>query len=235
MREEEKPRLVGEVFARVASDYDRMNDLMSLGAHRAWKRALVARLRPRPGERILDLAGGTGDIALRLLAAEPAARIVVADPSPEMLQAGQHRAEAAGLSSPPAWVQAPGEALPFKEASFDAAAVSFGLRNASRPALVLQELRRVLRHGARLAVLEFAPPETPLFRRAYQAWARGAVPALALAVRGERRDYDYLVDSIDAFAGIEAAGMMLREAGFRRVRSEALALGLVGLHLGWKI
>lgn len=220
-------RRAERVFSSVARFYDLMNDLMSLGAHRLWRREAVAALRLRPGARALDLAGGTGDIAFRL---EPRAGLaVVCDANPAMLGEGRGRGSGSVRSC------ADAEALPFAAATFDAAAVAFGLRNMPRIDAALAEVARVLRPGGRFVCLEFGPAVAPALAPAYAAWSRFAIPALGAAVAGDRAAYEYLVDSIRRFPPPEALSAALARAGFAGVRARALSGGIVWLHCGWRV
>ena len=227
----QKAELVRDLFSRVAADYDRMNDYMSLGAHRAWKEALVARLRPRASEHFLDLAGGSGDLGVRL-ARTRGVNVTVADLTPAMLVEGRARALNRGVLLD--WVEADAENLPFARGTFDGVALAFGLRNMARPERALGEVVRVLKTGGRVGVLEFSTPDTPVFAEFYRLWARRALPALARAVDQRKEDYLYLSESIATFADAPALAEMMRAAGLHRISSQRLALGLVGLHLGYK-
>ncbi|MDA8002154.1 MAG: ubiquinone/menaquinone biosynthesis methyltransferase [Alphaproteobacteria bacterium] len=227
----EKSGLVRDLFTRVAGDYDRMNDYMSLGAHRVWKDAAAARLRPRSGEHFLDIAGGSGDLAFRL-GRVSGVRVTVADLTPAMLERGRRRALDRGFSFE--WRCADAEALPFGDGVFDGAVCAFGLRNVTDPARALGEALRVLRVGGRFAVLEFSRPDVPVFGGAYNLWARRVIPALARGVGQGEDDYRYLGESIDAFADAGGVAGMMGAAGFCAIDSWSLSLGLVGLHLGYK-
>ena len=233
---QDKTARVQDLFAGVAGRYDRMNDLMSLGLHRVWKDATVARLAPRAGERVLDLAGGTGDIAFRLYRATAGrAKITLADMTEEMLARGRVRAFAQGVPAEAiAWCLGNAEDLPFKDESFDAVALAFGLRNMTHPKTALSEVFRVLDTGGRLALLEFSPPDTPIFQDLYKNLSRQVIPALGGRVAQDEPAYRYLVESIETFADTQTIGAWLKEAGFSSVVSQSLGGGVAGLHLAWK-
>lgn len=237
--EEEKAGLVHGVFSRVASRYDVMNDLMSAGIHRLWKNAMMDWLAPQPGQRLLDVAGGTGDIAFRFLARAdrkgPGASAVVCDLTAPMLEEGQKRAEAAGLAGRLDWVVGDAMALPFPDGSFDAYTISFGIRNVTRIADALSEAHRVLRPGGRLMVLEFSQLPNPLMQKAYDAYSFNVIPAMGQVVAGDRDSYQYLVESIRRFPDQETFAGMIRAAGFERVAWRNLSMGIAALHSGWKI
>ena len=232
----DKTERVRRLFAGVADSYDRMNDLMSLGLHKVWKDALVARVVPRSGERILDLAGGTGDIAFRLYKATGGeASLTVADLTAEMLAQGEGRAFAQGVPAQAiAWQVADAEALDFADSSFDAITLAFGLRNMTRPERALAEAFRVLDTGGRMALLEFSSPDTPIFSGLYRRLSRRLIPALGKQVADDEAAYRYLVESIENFASAETVAQWLVQAGFRSVVSERLGGGVAALHLGWK-
>ncbi|MCS6986896.1 MAG: class I SAM-dependent methyltransferase [Sphingomonadaceae bacterium] len=226
----EKTRMVGDVFRRVAQRYDLMNDLMSVGLHRRWKDRFVALVRPRPGEAILDLAGGTGDVALRL--ARRGAEVTVVDINPAMLAVGRERARRRGLKL--AFVQADAEALPFADAAFSAVTVAFGIRNMTHIDRALAEARRVLAWGGRFACLEFSATEWAGFARLYDLYSFHIVPRLGQWVAGDRAAYRYLVESIRRFPDMDRFAGLLRQAGFAPVRAIPILGGAVAIHLGWK-
>lgn len=225
-------RLVARVFASVAGRYDAMNDLMSLGVHRLWRRALVAELGAAPGARVVDLAGGTGDIAFRLAGGERS--VAVCDANPAMLGEGRRRAWDRGLARGVAWICGDAEALPFPCSAFDAASAAFGLRNFVDMDRALAEAARVLRPGGRLACLEFGPSAAPWLEPLYRAWSDRAIPALGEAVTGDRAAYEYLVESIRRFPPPDAVSAALVRAGFAGVRARPLSGGIVWLHSGWR-
>jgi demethylmenaquinone methyltransferase/2-methoxy-6-polyprenyl-1,4-benzoquinol methylase len=235
----EKQGLVNDVFATVAQRYDRMNDLMSGGLHRLWKGELVAMLSPPRGGlpfRLLDVAGGTGDIALRALgAAGPATRAVIADISPEMLAVGRRRAEQAGVEHRLEIVECNAEALPFAERSFDAYTIAFGIRNVPRIDLALAEAFRVLKPGGRFLCLEFSQVQVPMLDKLYELWSFEAIPRIGAAVAGAAEPYRYLVESIARFPDQERFKGMIEQAGFERVSYRNLTGGIAAIHSGWRI
>ncbi len=233
---EAKAGMVHGVFSRVASKYDLMNDLMSGGIHRLWKDAMMDWLAPRPGQHLLDVAGGTGDIAFRFLdRAGAGARATVLDLTESMLVEGQARAEAANLSHALDWVVGDAMALPFTDNSFDAYTISFGIRNVTRIDAALAEAFRVLRPGGRLMVLEFSQVPVPMLQRAYDLYSFNVIPAMGQAVAGDRESYQYLVESIRRFPDQERFAAMIRDAGFEQVKYRNLSMGIAALHSGWKI
>ena len=235
----EKASRVRSVFDRVARRYDLMNDAMSGGLHRVWKDIAAAKLNPQPGERILDVAGGTGDIARRLqkraAAAQsrrggPAAEIIVSDINTEMLGAGRDRGES-GL----AWIAADAERLPFATSAFDAVIIAFGIRNVTNIDKALLEMRRVLKPGGRFYCLEFSRLAIAPLRPAYDAYSFHAIPAIGKLLAGDADAYTYLVESIRRFPDQEHFAGMIRDAGFSRVGFDNLAGGVCALHRGWAV
>ncbi len=233
--ETEKAGLVHGVFTRVASRYDIMNDLMSGGVHRLWKDAMMDWLAPRPGQRLLDVAGGTGDVAFRFLGRAPEATATVLDLTESMLVEGRKRAEAESLADRLDWVVGDAMALPFADASFDVYTISFGIRNVTRIADALREAHRVLRPGGRIMVLEFSRIPNDALQWAYDRYSFNVIPAMGQVVTGDRESYQYLVESIRKFPEQEAFAAMLREAGFGQVKFRNLTMGVAALHSGWKI
>jgi demethylmenaquinone methyltransferase/2-methoxy-6-polyprenyl-1,4-benzoquinol methylase len=231
--ESDKAREVAGVFDSVAGRYDLMNDLMSCGLHRLWKRIAVERSGVRPGERVLDVAGGTGDLA-RLFAPRVGAngRVVLADINRSMLLRGRDRLLDAGLVLP--LVQCDAEALPFSEASFDCVSIGFGLRNVTRKERALAEMRRVLRPGGRLVVLEFSRAWAQL-RPFYDAYSFGVLPQLGKLVVGDADSYRYLAESIRMHPDQAELAQMMRAAGLERVDYLNLAGGVVALHRGFRL
>ncbi|GAB4177148.1 MAG: bifunctional demethylmenaquinone methyltransferase/2-methoxy-6-polyprenyl-1,4-benzoquinol methylase UbiE [Wenzhouxiangellaceae bacterium] len=232
---EEKTRLVNRVFSSVADRYDLMNDLMSAGIHRLWKRHFVAGCGLRPGQRLLDLAGGTGDIAaLALPRVEPGGRVTVGDLTREMLEAGRRRLDDRGVGPRLQWLQLNAEALPFADRSFDHVTIAFGLRNVTDRVQALAEMYRVLKPGGRVHVLEFSRVLQPL-APAYDLWSFRVLPALGHAVAGDRESYQYLAESIRRFPDQETLAAMLRDAGFERVDYENLTGGIAAIHRGARV
>jgi demethylmenaquinone methyltransferase/2-methoxy-6-polyprenyl-1,4-benzoquinol methylase len=232
---DQKAGLVQGVFSRVASKYDVMNDLMSAGVHRLWKDAMMDWLAPRPGQRLIDVAGGTGDIAFRFLTRAPGASAVVVDLTEPMLVEGRARAEAAAMGGALDWVVGDAMALPFADASFDVYTISFGIRNVTRIEAALAEAHRVLRPGGRLMVLEFSRMVSPPLQWAYDRYSFNVIPVMGQIVAGDRDSYQYLVESIRRFPEQERFAAMIREAGFGQVRFRNLSMGIAALHSGWKI
>ena len=227
----EKTRKVGAVFSSVANRYDVMNDLMSGGMHRLWKDRFVGRVKPRTGEHMLDMAGGTGDIAFRL--ARHGALVTVSDINPDMLAVGMERAEKRkieGLS----WSTQNAETLSFADRAFDAYTIAFGIRNVTDIPAALAEAHRVLKFGGRLFVLEFSTSEWPGFGEVYELWADRAIPRIGKAVAGDEESYRYLVESIRRFPRPEAFRAMIANAGFTETKVETLMGGLVCIWSGWK-
>jgi demethylmenaquinone methyltransferase / 2-methoxy-6-polyprenyl-1,4-benzoquinol methylase len=228
----EKTRRVRGVFTSVASRYDLMNDLMSGGQHRLWKDAFVRHVRPRAGEQILDMAGGTGDVAFRL--ARRGAEVTVADINPDMLAVGIDRARRRGLEGL-AWAEEDAEKLSFPDRSFDAYTIAFGIRNVTHIDRALSEAYRVLKTGGRFFCLEFSQTRWPGFREAYQSYSRSVVPRIGRAVAGDPESYRYLVESIERFPDMPAFASMIEKAGFRQVKAVPILGGLVAIHSGWKV
>ena len=234
----EKQPLVNEVFHKVANRYDLMNDLMSGGLHRLWKDALVTALNPpkRDGWRVLDVAGGTGDIAFRIIdASNGHAQATVLDINGSMLGVGRERAEKKGYSDKVDFVEANAEELPFAEGTFDAYTIAFGIRNVPRIETALAEACRVLKPGGRILCLEFSEVDMPLLDRVYEAWSFNAIPRIGKLVAGEGEPYSYLVESIRKFPNQENFAAMIRRAGFDRVTFRNYTGGIAALHSGWKL
>ncbi len=228
---QEKTRRVGAVFSSVASSYDLMNDLMSGGQHRLWKQAFVRRVSPRAGEAILDMAGGTGDIAFRL--ARAGAAVTVADINPEMLAVGRERAGERGIEGL-RWAEQNAETLTFADRSFDAYTIAFGIRNVTDIPAALREAHRVLKFGGRFFCLEFSQTKWPGFAALYEAYSRHVVPRIGKAVAKDEESYRYLIESIERFPDMAAFARMIGVAGFANVKAEPILGGLVAIHSGWK-
>jgi demethylmenaquinone methyltransferase / 2-methoxy-6-polyprenyl-1,4-benzoquinol methylase len=228
----EKTAKVGEVFARVARRYDIMNDAMSGGMHRLWKDRFVARVKPRPGERILDVAGGTGDIAFRM--ARRGAEVTVSDINPAMLDVGKERAANKGFDRL-AWSVQNAEELDFADASFDAYTIAFGIRNVTHIDKALRQAHRVLTRGGRFFCLEFSTTLWPGFAEVYDAYSHRVVPKLGKLIADDEDSYRYLIESIRRFPDMERFKGMIADAGFVQVKAEPILGGLVAIHSGWKI
>jgi len=229
---EEKTRRVGAVFSSVARRYDIMNDLMSGGMHRLWKDRFVNRVKPRRGEEILDMAGGTGDVAFRM--AQRGAHVTVADINADMLEVGKERAQRRGLTGL-SWKVENAEQLTFADASFDAYTIVFGIRNVTDIPAALREAHRVLKRGGRFYCMEFASSDWPGFSSLYDAWASRMIPRIGQAVADDENSYRYLVESIRRFPRPNAFKRMVAGAGFVRAAAEPMLGGLVTIHSGWKI
>jgi len=235
-----KQELVDEVFHHVASRYDLMNDLMSGGMHRLWKNAMVAKLAPPRGPdsgwRSLDMAGGTGDIAMRIVrAANRNVHVTVSDINASMLAVGRQRAEKAGLADNLDFVEANAEELPFESNSFDAYTIAFGIRNVPRMDLALAEAFRVLKFGGRFLCLEFSEVDMSLLDRVYEEWSMRAIPRIGGIVAGSAEPYRYLVESIRKFPRQDRFAEMIRQVGFSRVDYTNFSGGIAALHSGWKL
>ncbi len=228
----EKTAKVGEVFARVARRYDIMNDAMSGGMHRLWKDRFVARVKPRPGEHILDMAGGTGDIAFRMKA--KGADVTVSDINPAMLDVGKQRAQKKGLNDL-AWSVQNAETLSFADSSFDAYTIAFGIRNVTHIDRALAEAHRVLKRGGRFFCLEFSTTLWPGFADVYEVYSHKIVPKLGKAIADDEDSYRYLIESIRRFPDMEKFKGMIADAGFVQAKAEPILGGLVAIHSGWKI
>ena len=228
----EKTRRVGEVFSSVARRYDVMNDLMSGGMHRLWKERFFARVKPRFGEEIHDMAGGTGDVAFRM--ARRGARVTVADINADMVEVGRKRAETRGMARL-SWKVENAERLNFADASFDAYTIVFGIRNVTDIPAALMEAHRVLRRGGRFYCMEFSSSDWPGFANLYEAWASNVIPRIGKAIADDEASYRYLVESIRRFPKPAAFRTMVADAGFVRPAVEPMLGGLVTIHSGWKI
>jgi demethylmenaquinone methyltransferase / 2-methoxy-6-polyprenyl-1,4-benzoquinol methylase len=229
---EEKTRRVGEVFSSVARRYDLMNDLMSGGMHRLWKQRFVARVKPRAGEHILDMAGGTGDVAFRM--ARRGAHVAVSDINADMLEVGKQRAERRRLTGL-TWKVENAENLTFDNATFDAYTIAFGIRNVTDIPAALREAHRVLKRGGRFYCMEFSSSDWPGFSNLYEAYASNVIPKVGKIVADDEESYHYLVESIRRFSRPAAFKAMVAQAGFVRANAEPMLGGLVTIHSGWKI
>lgn len=235
VREDEKAGLVHGVFTNVASKYDVMNDVMSVGIHRLWKEAMMDWIAPRSGQRLLDVAGGTGDISFRFLKRAKGADAVVLDLTESMLNEGRKRAEAEELSSQLDWVTGDAMALPFEDNTFDVYTISFGIRNVTRIEDALGEAYRVLRPGGRLMVLEFSQLPVDGMQKLYDLYSFNIIPRMGELIANDRDSYQYLVESIRNFPDQERFATMISSAGFDQVKYRNLSMGIAALHSGWKI
>ncbi len=236
----DKQGLVNEVFSKVAGRYDLMNDLMSAGVHRLWKDAMVAKLAPPKGGarpfRVLDVAGGTGDIAERIVKASVGyAEVTVADINTEMLRVGEERAKTSRYPGRIRFVEANAEALPFEDGMFDAYTIAFGIRNVPRIEVALAEAHRVLKRGGRFLCLEFSTVDVPGLDRLYDLLSDRVIPPLGRVVMGDSQPYRYLVESIRKFPDAARFSDMIAKAGFRRVTHTALSGNIAALHGAWKL
>ncbi|KAL9229277.1 hypothetical protein vseg_004762 [Gypsophila vaccaria] len=254
VREEEKSQLVGNVFTNVAAKYDLMNDLMSAGLHRLWKDRLVDELNPFPGMKHLDVAGGTGDIAFRVLDSinkvsrralrdesedllHDETKIYVCDINPNMLNVGKKRAMERGINDERllVWVEGDAEALKFEDNSMDGYTIAFGIRNVTHIENVLAEAYRVLKPGGRFLCLELSHVEIPVFKQLYDYYSFSVIPSVGELVAGDRESYQYLVESIRRFPSQDVFASMIAEAGFQKVEYENLIGGVVAIHSGLKV
>ena len=228
----EKTARVRGVFSNVASRYDLMNDAMSGGMHRLWKDRFVRRVKAREGEDILDMAGGTGDIAFRM--ARRGAEVTVSDINPDMLDVGKERAEQRAITGL-RWQVENAEKLSFADGSFDAYTIVFGIRNVTDIPAALREAHRVLKRGGRFYCMEFSSSDWPGFAKVYEAFAANVIPRIGKAVADDEESYRYLVESIRRFPRPSAFRAMVSDAGFVRAAAEPMLGGLVTIHSGWKI
>ena len=233
--EAEKAGRVRGVFSSVASKYDIMNDVMSLGIHRLWKDAMMDWLAPRPGQKLLDVAGGTGDISFRFLRRAGSGHATVLDLTEPMLTEGRKRAEAEQMQEQLDWVVGDAMSLPFPDNSFDVYTISFGIRNVTRPQQALEEAFRVLRPGGRLMVLEFSQLPVPAMQKTYDLYSFNVIPRMGQAIAKDRDSYQYLVESIRNFPDQDTFLGMVRAAGFANAKYRNLSLGIAALHSGWKL
>ncbi|MGB0504847.1 MAG: bifunctional demethylmenaquinone methyltransferase/2-methoxy-6-polyprenyl-1,4-benzoquinol methylase UbiE [Pikeienuella sp.] len=234
--ETEKAGMVHGVFSSVASNYDVMNDFMSLRIHRIWKEAMIDWLAPRPGIRMLDVAGGTGDISFRMLdRIKGDGHSTICDMTAPMLVEGRKRAQAAQLSQSLDWVCGDAMNLPFPDKTFDAYTIAFGIRNVTRVEEALAEARRVLKPGGRFMCLEFSRVSPPMLEKAYDLYSFNVIPVMGQIVAKDRDSYQYLVESIRKFPDQDTFAGMMRDAGFDRVKYRNQTLGVAAIHSGWRL
>jgi demethylmenaquinone methyltransferase/2-methoxy-6-polyprenyl-1,4-benzoquinol methylase len=233
--EVEKAGKVQNVFTSVASKYDIMNDVMSVGIHRIWKEAMMDWLAPRPGQKLLDVAGGTGDISFKFLKRSGSGHATVLDITENMLIEGRKRAETDQILDRLDWIVGDAMFLPFADNSFDVYTISFGIRNVTQPQEALNEAFRVLRPGGRLMVLEFSQIPVPLAQKAYDLYSFNVIPTMGKLITNDRSSYQYLVESIRKFPDQETFLSMVQQAGFKNTSYRNLSLGIAALHSGWKI
>lgn len=234
--EQQKQKLVGDVFTSVARNYDVMNDLMSFGVHRLWKRYFVGSSGVRPGDAVLDLAGGTGDIAALLLPKVGAkGRVVVGDINGDMLRVGRDRMIDRGLLNGLEWSQMNAEALPFPDGSFDCVTMAFGLRNVTRKEIALAEIHRVLKVGGRVLVLEFSAVKSSLLKPLYDFHSFKVLPRIGAMIAGDEDSYRYLAESIRKHPDQETLKAMMESAGFEKVDVRNLSAGIVAIHRGYRV
>ena len=233
--EDQKAGMVHGVFTNVASRYDVMNDVMSVGIHRIWKDAMMDWLAPRAGQKLLDVAGGTGDIAFRFLKRAPEAQATVFDMTESMLIEGQKRAEAERMSEKLDWVVGDAMDLPFEDNRFDVYTISFGIRNVTRIPDALSEAFRVLKPGGRLMVLEFSQLPNAGLQKLYDLYSFNVIPRMGQMIANDRDSYQYLVESIRNFPDQDSFAALIRSAGFENVSYRNFSFGIAALHSGWKI
>lgn len=230
----EKEARVKDVFSSVAKNYDIMNDLMSLGVHRLWKDALMDWLSPQPHQHLLDVAGGTGDIALRFLR-RGGGQVTILDINEDMLTAGQARAVMKSYQTKLEWIVGNAEQLPFENASFDRVTIAFGLRNVTDRQAALREFYRVLKPGGRFCCLEFSKVDNGFLSKIYDEWSFKVMPQLGQIVAKDKDSYQYLVESIRQFPDQFTLSDMMTDAGFGQVRYRNLSGGIAAIHSGWKL
>jgi demethylmenaquinone methyltransferase/2-methoxy-6-polyprenyl-1,4-benzoquinol methylase len=233
--EDEKAGMVRSLFSDVANKYDIMNDVMSVGIHRIWKEAMMDWLAPRPGQKLLDVAGGTGDVSFKFLKRAGHGHATVCDLTENMLVEGRKRAEAAQMADSLDWVVGDAMNLPFEDNSFDVYTISFGIRNVTRPQEALNEAYRVLRPGGRLMVLEFSQLPNPMMQKAYDLYSFNVIPRMGQVIANDRDSYQYLVESIRNFPDQETFLDMVKKAGFGNAKYRNLTMGIAALHSGWKL
>lgn len=235
IREDEKAGMVRDLFSDVANKYDVMNDVMSMGIHRIWKEAMMDWLAPRAGQKLLDVAGGTGDVSFKFLKRAGHGHATVCDLTEGMLIEGRKRAEAEALQDSLDWVVGDAMDLPFEDSTFDVYTISFGIRNVTRPQEALNEAYRVLKPGGRLMVLEFSQLPNPMMQKAYDLYSFNVIPRMGQMIANDRDSYQYLVESIRNFPDQDTFLGMVRSAGFENAKYRNMTMGIAALHSGWKI
>lgn len=231
----EKANLVADVFRSVAPKYDLMNDVMSFGLHRLWKRFTIAKADLRPGHFVLDVASGTGDLAIAFAKIVGATgKVIMTDINEAMLQVGRERVEDAGIIGNINCIQANAEKLPFKENYFDCVSIAFGLRNVTDKAAAIQSMYRALKPGGKLLILEFSHPKTPLIHKIYDYYSFNVIPKMGELIANDKDSYQYLVESIRMHPDQETLKTMMIESGFEDVEYFNLSGGIVSLHKGYK-
>ncbi|MCK0069397.1 MULTISPECIES: bifunctional demethylmenaquinone methyltransferase/2-methoxy-6-polyprenyl-1,4-benzoquinol methylase UbiE [Kordiimonas] len=235
VREEEKAGLVKGVFNSVADKYDVMNDAMSMGIHRVWKNSLIDTVNPRRKMHLLDMAGGTGDIAFRFLDASPESSVTVCDINAEMLRVGRDRAEEKGYADRCEFVCGDAMKLPFEDRSMDAYTIAFGIRNVTRIHEAIEEAYRVLKPGGTFYCLEFSPQVVPVLQEAYDTYSFNAIPWMGEKITGDKESYQYFVESIRRFPTPDKFEAMIREAGFSRTAKRSMSAGIAYIHSGVRI
>ncbi|MGB1235550.1 MAG: bifunctional demethylmenaquinone methyltransferase/2-methoxy-6-polyprenyl-1,4-benzoquinol methylase UbiE [Planktomarina sp.] len=233
--ESEKAGKVQNLFTAVSSNYDIMNDVMSMGIHRIWKEAMMDWLAPRTGQKLLDVAGGTGDVSFKFLGRAGSGHATVCDITESMLVEGRKRAEAEAMSDKLDWVVGDAMALPFPDNTFDVYTISFGIRNVTRPQEALNEAYRVLRPGGRLMVLEFSQLPNPMMQKAYDLYSFNVIPRMGQMIANDYDSYQYLVESIRKFPDQDTFLGMVKQAGFANAAYRNMTMGVACLHSGWKI
>lgn len=235
VNEDDKAGLVRGVFNSVADQYDIMNDVMSVGIHRLWKNSLIDSVNPRPDMRLLDVAGGTGDIAFRFMERAKGTSVTVCDINAEMLRVGEARAAEKGYTGRCQFVCGDAMKLPFEDRSMDAYTIAFGIRNVTRIEEALAEAYRVLKPGARFFCLEFSPAVVPVLKEAYDSYSFKVIPAMGQMVAQDRDSYQYLVESIRQFPTPEKFDAMIKAAGFERTSWRSMSAGVVAIHSGTRL
>ena len=235
VREADKAGRVQDVFNSVAPKYDVMNDVMSMGIHRVWKDAMMDWLAPRPGQRLLDVAGGTGDISFRFLKRAGHGHATVLDLTEPMLVEGRQRAEASRMANCLNWVVGDAMSLPFEDNSFDVYTISFGIRNVTLPQEALNEAFRILKPGGRLMILEFSQLLNRGLQKLYDLYSFKVIPRMGRLIVNDYDSYQYLVESIRNFPDQVTFLGMVRAAGFENAKYRNLSMGIAALHSGWKI